>query len=344
MLSMEYIDNKLKINEGTYFITGITGFIGSIITKAIIKSDNYKNGKIKIIGLVRDIDKALEMYSNFDQFNLKFIKGDLINVCNMDLLAKIDINNIDYIFHCAATTKSSEMILRPVETADGIVIGTKNILNIAKRYNVSSMVYISSMEVYGVISSDGDRTDEKDIGTIDILSERSCYPLGKQMAEHYCFSYYKEYGVPVKIARLAQTFGEGTLKDDTRVFSQFAKCVIENKDIVLHTNGDSVGNYVESSDAVSALFILLNYGINGEAYNIANEESTMTVFEMAELVANEIANRKIKVTFDIPESNIYGYAKKTELRLSSSKIRDLGWEPKYNMKDMYEKIISRFNN
>lgn len=339
---MEYINNKLNINEGTYFITGITGFIGSIIAKSIIKSNNYKNGKIKIIGLVRDIDKALEMYSNFNQFNLKFIKGDLINLDY--LLGGNDVSSIDYIFHCAATTKSSDMILRPVETADGIVIGTKNILNIAKKYNVNSMVYISSMEVYGVISSDGDRTDENNIGTIDILSERSCYPLGKQMAEHYCFSYYKEYDVPVKIARLAQTFGEGTLKADTRVFSQLAKCVIENKDIVLHTKGDSVGNYVESEDAVNALFILLNYGINGEAYNIANEESTMTVFEMAELVANEIANRKIKVTFDIPESNIYGYAKKTELRLSSSKIRDLGWEPKYNMKDMYEKLISTFNN
>lgn len=341
---MEYINNKLNINEGTYFITGVTGFIGSIITKSIIKSDRYKNGKIKIIGLVRDIDKALEMYSNFDQFNLKFIKGDLINLGQLDLLVQNDISSIDYIFHCAAITKSSEMILSPVETADGIVIGTKNILNIAKKYNVSSMVYISSMEVYGVISSDEDRTDENNIGTIDILSERSCYPLGKQMAEHYCFSYYKEYNVPVKIARLAQTFGEGTLKNDTRVFSQFAKCVIENKDIVLHTKGDSVGNYVESEDAVNALFILLNYGTNGEAYNIANEESTMTIFEMAKLVANEIANRKIKVVFDIPQNNIYGYAKKTELRLSSSKMRSLGWEPKYKMKDMYKKLISTFNN
>ncbi|MEN2258032.1 NAD(P)-dependent oxidoreductase [Paraclostridium benzoelyticum] len=311
MLSMEYINNKHNINEGTYFITGITGFIGSIIAKSIIKSDNYKNGKIKIIGLVRDIDKALDMYSNFDQFNLKFIKGDLLDLDY--LLGQNDISSIEYIFHCAAITKSSEMILYPVETADGIVIGTKNILNIAKKYNVNSMVYISSMEVYGVISSDGDRTDENNIGTIDILSERSCYPLGKQMAEHYCFSYYKEHDVPVKIARLAQTFGEGTLKNDTRIFSQFAKCVIENKDIVLHTKGDSVGNYVESEDAVTALFILLNKGTNGEAYNIANEESTMTIFEMAELVANEIANRKIKVTFDIPESNIYGYAKKQSL-------------------------------
>lgn len=339
---MEYINNKHKINEGTYFITGITGFIGSIIAKSIIKSDNYKNGKIKIIGLVRDIDKALDMYSNFDQFNLKFIKGDLLDLDY--LLGQNDIISIEYIFHCAAITESSEMILRPVETADGIVIGTKNILNIAKKYNVNSMVYISSMEVYGVISSDGDRTDENNIGTIDILSERSCYPLGKQMAEHYCFSYYKEHDVPVKIARLAQTFGEGTLKNDTRIFSQFAKCVIENKDIVLHTKGDSVGNYVESEDAVTALFILLNKGTNGEAYNIANEESTMTIFEMAELVANEIANRKIKVTFDIPESNIYGYAKKTELRLSSSKIMSLGWKPKYKMKDMYRRLISAFNS
>lgn len=338
------MNSKLHINEGSYFITGITGFIGSIITKSIIKSDSYKNGKIKIIGLVRDIDKALEMYSNFNCSNLTFIKRDLMNLDELDLLTINDINDIDYIFHCAATTKSSDMILYPVETANGIVIGTKNILDIAKIYNVSSIVYISSMEVYGAIDDNECKNDESNIGTIDILSERSCYPLGKQMAENFCYSYYKEYDVPVKIARLAQTFGKGTLKNDTRVFSQFARCAIDNKDIVLHTKGDSVGNYIESEDAVRALFILLNSGVNGEAYNIANEEATMTILEMAELVANKIANGKIKVTFDIPNSNIYGYAKKTKLRLSSSKIRKLGWYPKYGIEDMYKRMIYYIKN
>ena len=73
---------------------------------------------------------------------------------------------------------------------------------------VESMVYLSSMEVYGDIDcNDGRYVSEKELGNIDIDSSRSCYPLGKRMAEHYCHIFHKEYHVPVKIARLSQAFG-----------------------------------------------------------------------------------------------------------------------------------------
>lgn len=148
------------------------------------------------------------------------------------------------------------------------------------------------------------------------------------MAESLCFSYFKEYGVPVKIARLAQTFGKGVQKNDTRVFAQFAGAVREKKDIVLHTAGDSVGNYCEIEDAVEAIFLLLEKGENGEAYNVANEANTMQIREMAELVADKIAHGEIHVVYDIPESNLHGYAATTGLRLSSQKLRQMGWRPK----------------
>ena len=159
------------------------------------------------------------------------------------------------------------------------------------------------------------------------------------MAENICYSYYEEYGVPIKIARLAQTFGTGVLPSDRRVFSQFAKAVREGTDIILHTKGHSMGNYCGISDAVLGIITILENGANGEAYNVVNESNTMTIRQMAELVADKIADGKIRVVYDIAEDNQYGYAADTSLRLSSRKLRALGWEPKESLEEMYTQLV-----
>ena len=105
------------------------------------------------------------------------------------------------------------------------------------------MVYVSSMEEYGVTEDTGAFAGEEELGMIDLKAPRSCYPMGKRMAEHYCHIYYEEFQVPVKIARLAQTFGRGISLRDDRVYMQFARAVFEGRDIVLKTAGKSVGNY-----------------------------------------------------------------------------------------------------
>ena len=283
-----------------------------------LKQSACEQEKVNILYVEYDLNNLQKCYSNLEDLNIK----------------------PDYIIHCASPTQSSYMISNPVETIDSIVIGTKNVLELAKRFNVKSMVYLSSMEVYGQIDcSDGRRVCEDELGNIDLFNVRSSYPLGKRMAENLCYSYYKEYNVPVKIARLAQTFGKGVSKDDTRVFAQFAKAVMEEKDIVLHTLGDSMGNYCDIDDAISAIMLILEKGKLGEAYNIVNESNTMTIREMAELVTNTIAQGQIKVIYDIPNENQYGYAAKTGLRLSSEKLRQLGWKSEKNMEDMYKEMI-----
>lgn len=332
----------MNIFEGTYLVTGITGFLGSLLTKKLISQKAYREGKIKVIGFCRDSQKANKIYDNYDTSNLIILFSDIIEIDKVfDKYVEMKGGNAwipDYIFHCAAVTKSSEMIKNPVETGDGIVLGTRSILKIAYKYRIKSMVYLSSMEVYGSIKNEN-LTEEGVLGDIDILTSRACYPLGKRMAENYCYSYYKEYDVPVKIARLAQVFGKGILSEENRVFAQFAKAVCENKNIVLHTRGSSMGNYCDSEDAIEALFILLYKGRDGDAYNIVNEENTMRIREMAEMVANRIAHGRIKVVYDIPEEEQYGFAPDTELRLSSSKIRKLGWKPSRSLDEMYLDVI-----
>ena len=159
-----------------------------------------------------------------------------------------------------------------------------------------------------------------------------------------CIAYLSEYGVPVKIARMAQTFGAGILPGENRVFAQFARSVIENKDIILHTPGKSEGNYCYTRDAVSALLFILLKGINGEAYNVSNEKTHITIAGMASLVASDIANNSIKVIFDIPEENIYGYAAETKMKLNSDKLKELGWKPEVGLKEAYTRLIESMKN
>jgi len=328
---------KEIMNSITYLITGATGFLGSLFINNLL-NENSDNNSNTIYACIRNCQKAQKMYAE-NKANIYLIKSDLADYTCVSRIKSQLPDKIDYIIHCAAATQSALMMSHPVETADSIVLGTKNVLELARLYNVKSMIYLSSMEVYGNIPDTGYHVTEEHLGDIDILSARSCYPLGKRMAEQYCYSYYKEYGVPVKIARLAQTFGTGVLSEDSRIFVQFANAVRRGKDIILHTDGSSMGNYVDSEDAVRAIFMLLKFGQNGEAYNVVNEANTMRIRDMAQLVADRIADGRIKVIYDIPKDNIYGYAPITEIRLSAAKLRELGWQPATDMEGMYRNMI-----
>ena len=330
-------DSDISFNDfhnKTFLVTGATGLIGSMIIKALLFCNQQKQLNISIIALVRDIKKAEKIFEDFLPNDvIKFVIGDLSN-------GEIEINiGINYIIHAASVTSSKYMIERPIETIKTSINGTDAILQLAKEKKSESVVYVSSMEMYGTFEKQNEIVTEDKIGLIDPLIVRSDYPESKRMCENLCVAYSSEYGIPVKIARLSQTFGAGVLPTESRVFSQFAHSVIERKDIVLHTEGLSEGNYTYLSETIEALLILLLKGTNGEAYNIANEACHMTIAEMAKMVSNEVAGKQINVLFDIPKENIYGYAKDTHMKLSSEKMRSLGWSPKIGLKEAYIRMI-----
>lgn len=318
-----------------YLITGATGLIGSSLIKNIISSNEYRAGEVKIMALARNITKLNEICKECDCSNVFLYSMDL---CKAEEIKSVE-EPIDYIIHCAASTASSYMISNPVEVADGIVLGTRNVLELAKEKRVKSMVYLSSMEVYGKVEDIGRNRSEEELGDVSLYFARSCYPLAKRMAEHYCYIYETEYGVPVKIARLAQTFGKGVRLDDNRVYMQFMRAVLEKKDIVLKTAGNSMGNYCAVDDAVNAIFTILHKGKTGEAYNVVNEKNTMSIKNMAELVANDIAGGDIKVRIEQEDFSKTGYAPDTGLKLSGEKMRKLGWKPLKDLKEMYKDMM-----
>ena len=211
-----------------------------------------------------------------------------------------------------------------------------------KRYHYTSdflATYQERCDDWCFKAKDGIITEEK-LGYIDVHNVRSSYSEGKRIGELLCSSYHSQFGVPVKMARLAQTFGAGVPSTDGRVFAQFARSLINGEDIVLHTKGGSVGNYCYTADVVEGILTLLTKGESGQSYNIVNENTSMMIREVASLVADDLGEGKIKVIFDIPTDNKYGYPPETKMRLSGQKMRDLGWTPGYDLPDMFRRLIA----
>ena len=335
--NMNYLQEDLAIlaeyikgfEGSTVLVTGATGLIGSLCIKAM-----QQNGSISVIGLARNQDKVNMLFENKD--NTMFLYQDIKDPIP-------DTVRCDYIIHTANSTTSQYFLSNPVEVIDSIYTGTKQVLEYARKQKVKGMVYHSSMEVFGVVNSNS-RVHEDELGKLDIQNVRSCYSEGKRLVELLCKSYSEEYKVPVRTARLAQTFGAGVQKTENRVFAQFARSAIKGENIVLHTTGRSVGNYCYTRDVIKAIFLLLTTGKKGDAYTVVNEETTRTIAEMAEIVAKEFSGGRSQVIFDIPQSNQYGYAPDTQLRLSSEKLRLLGWMPEVDLKEMYERMIPSLMN
>lgn len=247
---------------------------------------------------------------------------------------------VDYIVHCANSTSSKFYVEKPVENINTAYIGTNNILRFAKDNQVKSVVYLSSLESYGTIYNDQE-INEDIMGYLTPTDVRSSYSLGKRATECLCHCYAKEYGVPVKIARLTQTFGAGVSLEDNRVFAQFAKSIILGEDIVLHTKGESSKPYCYTIDAINALLYLLLEGKDGEAYNVANSDTYISIFCMAQFLV-ENYNPRCKTVIELNDN--MGYAPVTHLNLNTDKLKSLGWKPHYGLKEMYSQLINYYKS
>lgn len=323
---------ELELLQGAkVLITGATGLIGKSLINEILKYNNeIGQTPIKIIAVIRNKEKAIKCFGN-NSSHISFIEGDIRTVNLLGIKA-------DYIIHAASQTSSKLFINEPINTIEVAIDGTRHLLNYAKTCNVKKFIFLSTMEVYGTPQSD--EKIKENYGTdLDTMNVRSCYPESKRMCECLCASYAAEFGISFNVLRLTQTFGPGVEYGDGRVFADFARCVIEKRDIILKTKGETKRCYLYTDDAVNAILTVLLNAESGQVYNVANEETYCSIYEMAELVAKEVSNGTIDVRIELDEAASFGFAPTLHMNLDMAKIRSLGWKPKIGLEQMYRNMI-----
>lgn len=334
IINVDFIDWE-KLNNKTIFVTGATGLIGYYLVSALVYRNLVVNSNIKILALVRNMTKAKEMFGKQLKLNrsLEFFQGDLENIPIID-------EKIDYIVHGASPTESSFMVNYPVETIKSIVWGSNNVLELAKNKSILGMVYLSSMEVYGDNQSEN-LLEETSSLKLHPDNLRDCYPIGKSLVENMNVSYFKEYGVPVNSIRISQTIGtndENREIKSKKIIAEIIKCILEKKDIVLQTKGESKRTYIYVRDVITAILTVLVNHKYGEIYNVANEETYSSIYDMSNSVMKNIGENKIKVV--VKEQDTEKYPKTNYLNLSSKKLRNLGWNVSFNINEMFEQVIN----
>ena len=164
------------------------------------------------------------------------------------------------------------------------------------------------------------------------------------MCECICQSFMHEFCIPIYIARFTQVIGSDVDYNDNRFFVQLAKSVFEEKDVILKSNGKTIRNYCDITDAISAIFYIFGKGKIGEAYNVANKDSSISIYDLANLVCSKYKDKNIKVAFDIdPNQKNTGYNKEVRIKLGTKKIESLGWSARISIENSFKKIVDYFN-
>lgn len=318
-----------KLKNKTVMITGASGMVGSYMLYVLLMLNDEKHYGIKVDAVMRNVNKLPEEIRNRED----------VNVVVADVTKDIpDVGDIDYIIHAASPASPLVMQNQPVETIAANTIGTFKTLELAKEKNAEGYLFISSREIYGQPDEGQEFFYENTYGFVDQLNPRSCYSEGKKAAETMCVCFHEEYGLNTKIARLAHTYGPGMSIYDGRVQADFLKNVYHNEDIVLKSEGTAVRTYTYIADAIAGMYRIL---LDSEdiVYNIGNEAGKVSIRDLAEILVSIYPERGLKLVFDIPEGGTKGTAPYTLGILSSEKLRKLGWNPKYSVKDGFKRTL-----
>ena len=323
-----------KFAGKTILISGATGMIGKCLIDVLMLCNETKHSDMRIIALSRNEVRAQERFR-------AYWKKDAFQYISCDINKAIpECGQVDYVIHAASNTHPLQYSEDPIGTIASNVIGTKNLLDYAVSHGAKHFCFVSSVEVYGENRGDTEKFDEKYLGYIDCNTLRAGYPESKRLGETLCNAYGQTYGLAFSIPRLSRVYGPTMLPSDTKAISQFIRKAAGGENIVLKSEGNQKYSYSFVTDAVSGILYVMLLGKPGEAYNVADEQSDITLKELAGILAH-IAGTQ--VIFELPdERERRGYSTATKAMLDASKLRTLGWTPQVHMAEGLQCTVEEY--
>lgn len=323
-------NHKLECRNKTFFITGATGMMGEYLVKYLMRVNDLllKTQRNHIIALVRNYEKAKRVFAEY------WKRDDLqIMVHSIDGKFIYD-GKIDYVIHTAGIANIETFRTNPTSIVKANVLGTYNIFESIRDRKVTSMLFVSSASVYGSVD-DVPLMEECVKSHIQPSDYRNVYAESKRMGEMICASYYKEFGIPVKIVRPFIIYGPNMPLNNGGVLADFFSNILNNEDIILKSQGIAKRNLCYITDTIEAFFTVLFKGQNGEAYNVGGEESTVTIKELAIAVSN----LRKKNIVEEPNNNRKMPTNYFNMYPDINKLKALGWQSRVNLQIGLENVL-----
>ena len=291
------IGNKaIGLLEGkTLLITGGSGFLGRyIVATLLLLNKNYLIRPCKIISVDNYITSKKEETKVAEKY-LKHIKADVTKPSKIK-------GHIDYIIHAAGIASPIYYKKYPLETIDVAVIGTRNMLELAKKKMVKSILFFSSSEIYGNPDKEAIPIQETYNGNVSPTGPRACYDESKRLGETLCMIYFNLFKTPIKIVRPFNIYGPGMKIDDYRVIPSFIAAALQGKNIPVHSSGQQTRAFCYITDATVGFFKVMLQGYYGHVYNVGNDKTEITMNALAKTI-NKILNDKAEIkNIDYPEN------------------------------------------
>lgn len=305
-------------------ITGGAGFMGSNFVHYVLKNyPDYEIVNLDNLTYAGNLDNLSDVEKNQ---NYRFVKGNIIDDEIVDNIAK----NVDVIINYAAETHVDRSIMDPGSFVRTDVLGTYNLLEKAKKYNLSKYIQISTDEVFGSVE-EGKFTEESP------FEPNSPYAASKAGADLLARSYIMTYNAPVIVTHSCNFYGPFHYPE--KFISLAIVNLLQGKKVPLYGNGQNVREWIYTEDHCRAIDAILHKGKVGEVYNISTEEEWKNIDVLNELLSilgkDESSIEYVK---DRP-----GHDRR--YALNSNKLRStLGWKPENNLQDGLRKTVEWFQN
>lgn len=317
----------------TILITGANGHMASYLVYVLAYANDYYDANLKIIANSRNLEKVRK---NFDfLLEKEWFRILICDVCDIDPKSEL----VDYIFHFAGNASPYFISHDPVGILKANINGTFQMCELAKNSKGCKLIFASTREVYGELSS-VDSIAENVFGKLNPMSPRACYPESKRAAETIIEAYHRQYGVDYEVVRIAHCYGPGMkLENDGRVMSDFLGSATKKHDIILNSEGLALRSFLYISDAVTAILKIATQPVS-DVWNLSNETEEISVRGLAQLIADTVGD--IKVVIKPKSDNSAVYTNYRRIPLDCSKLKNIGWHPEVSLRCGLKRTFSFF--